>query len=72
MGKSAPESSHRGIRNKLMMAWKAWLESIGQAMVKPRAVSENETRKMVSTTSRKLANVQVHADQGAKTRKIRP
>src|ERR1035438_7422020 len=40
------------MRNKLMMAWKAWVESMGQAMANPNAVREKETRKTVNTTSR--------------------
>ena len=45
-GNSAPESSHSGIRNRLMMPWKACVESMGQAMAKPSAVNANETRKI--------------------------
>src|SRR6185369_2121875 len=48
-GNNDPDSSHSGIRNRLMMAWNAWLESIGQAMAKPSAVSANETRNTVNT-----------------------
>ena len=38
MGKNAPESSHMGSRKTLMMAWKPCVESIRQAITKPRAV----------------------------------
>ncbi len=51
-GNSAPDNSHNGIRNKLTIPWKACEESMGQAMAKPSAVSENETRKTTTATSR--------------------
>jgi len=38
-------SAKSGMRNKLTMPWKAWEESMGQAMAKPKAVSAKETRK---------------------------
>ena len=52
-----------------MMAWKAWVESMDQAMVNPSAVSANETRKTVSTTSRKLGQAEMYADQGSESQK---
>src|SRR5258706_4402067 len=48
-GNSAPESSHRGIRKRLMIAWNDCVESIGHAMAKPSAVNANEPRRTVST-----------------------
>src|SRR5450755_4172335 len=71
-GKSAPDNNHSGMRNKLMMAWKAWLESMGQAMANPSAVSEKETRKIVSTMSRKPTKVMCTPTNGAKTKKRSP
>src|ERR1017187_10097209 len=71
-GKSAPDNNHRGMRNKLMMAWKAWVESMGQAMANPNAVREKETRKTVNTTSRNPIKVMCTPSNGANARKSSP
>ena len=55
-----------------MMAWKAEVESMGQAMAKPSAVSANETRNTVRTTSRKGLKPICTPTSGANIRKIKP
>ena len=52
-----------------MMAWNDCEESIDQAMVNPSAVSANETRKTVSTTSRKSVKSKMDADQRSESKK---
>src|ERR1017187_8829408 len=49
-GNSAPDSSQSGIRNRFTIPWKACEESMGQAMAKPSAVRENETRNTTTAT----------------------
>src|SRR5205823_1446357 len=56
-GNSAPETSQSGIMNKFTTAWNACDESMGHAIAKPSAVSENETSATVRTMSAKLWTV---------------
>ncbi len=71
-GKSAPESIHSGSRMMLTMAWKAWVESIGQAMAKPSAVSSKLIMMMTRALRAIEANVGWTPTNGAKTRKTMP
>ena len=61
-GNIEPDSSHSGIRNRLMTAWKPPVESIGHAMMKPSAVSENATRKMTTTVSSEARQREVNSE----------
>src|SRR5579859_667260 len=72
MGKSAPESSHKGIRKRLMTAWKPWDDSILQAIQKLRAVRANAIRKVASATVSNWVIPKRMPMNGAMTRNSRP
>src|SRR4051794_4571172 len=56
-GNSEPESIHSGIRKRLMIAWKACVESRRQATTNPKAVREKETSKIESAAAANRNNV---------------
>ena len=72
IGNIAPDRSQSGIKNKLMMPWKACVESMGQAMAKPRAVSAKEIKKTIMAVNRICSRLRWTPANGAKIRKIMP
>ncbi len=71
-GNMAPESSHSGIRNRLITAWKPCVDSIGQAITNPSAVRENAIRNTVSTVSPSTEREKWIPNGMPRIRKIRP
>jgi len=54
------------------MAWKAWVESIGQAMVKPSAVISKLISRIMAAASAMPAAVGCTPARGEKSRKMSP
>ena len=48
-GKREPERNHMGMRTRFIMPWNAAVESRGQAMQRPSAVSEMAVMNMART-----------------------
>src|SRR5258707_5793883 len=71
-GNSAPESSHNGIKNRLMTAWNPCADSIFQAIANPNAVRANAVRKVMRATIRNCSTPILIPMNGATIKKSRP
>src|SRR5262245_29794227 len=71
-GKTAPERSHSGMRNRFMIAWKPWTESKRQARRTPRAVRPNPTSAMIPRAAAHPAGENGTPTRGPNRRKIVP
>src|SRR5258708_5406374 len=69
-GKSAPERSDSGNRMRLTMAWKACVESMGQAMVKPSVVISKLMSRMTAAASTRTPKLGCTPASGVKQRKM--
>src|ERR1039457_4567938 len=72
MGKSEPETIHMGTSSRFMMAWKPAVDSILQAITKPRPVRVKEIRNMAAATGMRSSGWMETPASGAKARKMRP
>src|SRR5471030_396077 len=71
-GKTAPDSSHNGIRKRFMIAWNPWVESILQASRNPKPVNAKESKNITTTSQIIDAMLKEMPTNGASSKNINP
>src|SRR6266404_7344565 len=71
-GNTAPDKIHNGIKNRFMIAWNPWVESIRQASKNPRPVNAKDNRNITTTSQITETMLKEMPTNGASNRNINP
>src|ERR1700685_103606 len=71
-GKTAPDKSHNGIKNRFIIAWNPWGESIRKASRNPKPVNANDSKNITTTSQITDAMLKEIPTNGASNRNISP